>query len=78
MNISVLDIDIAKKYFYSVDKQVKALLKKKIKRVKFVEFMTQLLPCLIGMQACVHSHYWVRKFSAIEHTVKLMSSGVVS
>lgn len=75
MNISVLGIDIAKNVFqlHGMDEQRKVVLKKKISRAKLVEFMAQLPSCLIGMEACGGSHYWSRKFSAMGHTVKLMS-----
>jgi transposase len=35
-----------------------------------MEVMTQLPPCLIGMEACGGSHCWARKFSGMGHTVK--------
>lgn len=35
--------------------------------------MTQLPPCLIGIEACGGAHYWARKFIGMEHAVKMMA-----
>ena len=33
----------------------------------------RLPPCLIGIEACGSAHYWARTFTAMGHTVKIMS-----
>lgn len=48
-------------------------LKKRLTREKLIEFMSQLPPCLVGMEACGGAHYWARMFIEIGHTVKMMA-----
>jgi len=75
MNIKVLGIDIAKNIFqvHGVDSAGKKVLNKAIKRDKLLEFIAQLPPCLIGMEACGGSNYWGQKFTSLGHEVKLIS-----
>jgi len=75
MNITVLGIDISKNVFqlHGVDKAGKTILKKKVIRAKLIEFIMQLPPCLIGLEACSSSNYWARKFKQYGHDVKLIS-----
>ena len=40
--------------------------------------MAQLLPCLIGMEACSGAHYWARLFRSYGHTVRLMAPKFVT
>jgi len=56
----------------------KPVLRKKLDRLKMLEFFIQLPPCLIGMKACCSAHYWARKLTAMGHTVKLMHHNSVS
>lgn len=35
--------------------------------------MHNLVPCLVGIEACGGAHYWARKFESYGHVVKLMS-----
>ena len=39
-----------------------------------MNFVTNLPPRLIGLEACSSSHFWTRKFQQAGHDVKLMSS----
>ena len=75
MNISVLGIDLAKNTFqlHGVNAQGKVMLKKSLSREKLAEFIANLPPCLIGMEACSSSNYWARKFKQYGHDVKLIS-----
>ncbi|HBY0797599.1 TPA: transposase, partial [Klebsiella pneumoniae] len=43
------------------------ILRKKLTRAKFVQFVIQLEPCLIGMEACSSSHYFARLFTRYGH-----------
>jgi transposase len=38
-----------------------------------LEYFANMVPCLIGMEACGSAHYWARKLQALGHTVKLMA-----
>jgi len=73
--ISVLGIDIAKNVFqlHGTDATGKTVLQKRLSRAKLAEFVCNIPPCLIGMEACGGAHYWARKFQSFGHEVKLMS-----
>lgn len=74
-NIKVIGIDLAKNIFqvHGNDSKGKAVLRKRLSREKLVEFMTNLTPCLVGLEACGGAHYWARTFQAMGHEVKMMS-----
>jgi transposase len=74
-NITSLAIDLAKNVFqlHGTDKTGKAVLKKKTSRAKLPEFMVNLPPCNIYMEACGSSNYWGREFEKMGHKVKLIN-----
>lgn len=74
-NITVLGIDLAKNVFqlHGTSKQEKNVLKKRLGREGLMQFMSQLTPCLVGIEACGGSHYWARTFQSMGHTVKIMA-----
>jgi transposase len=74
-NIKVLGIDLAKNVFqlHGSNAQGKCVLRKRLSRVKLPEFLANLSPCLIGMEACGGAHYWARLFETMGHTVKMMA-----
>lgn len=73
--VTLLGIDIAKEIFqlHGVDESGKAVLKKKLKRAELLQFIVQLKPCTIVMEACGGSHYWAREFKKLGHKAKLIS-----
>src|SRR5580692_5716337 len=73
-DIKVLGIDLAKNIFqlHGIDSQGKAVLRKRVKRENLANFMANLSPCLVGMEACASGHYWARRFKALGHDVRLM------
>lgn len=73
--IKVLGIDLAKNSFqlHGVDENGNVVLKKKLSRNKLSPFVANLPPCLIGLEACGGAHHWVRTFSRLGHTVKMMA-----
>ena len=75
MKITTIGIDLAKSVFqiHGVDGNGKPLLKKQIKRSEMATFFSNILPCLIGMEACGGTHYWARKLVDQGHTVRLMA-----
>jgi len=75
MYIKTLGVDLAKNIFqiHGVDNVGKKVINKAIKRNKLPEFINQLPPCLIGMEACGGSNYWGQKFTDMGHKVKLIS-----
>ena len=74
-NLTLLGVDIAKNVFqlHGVDERGKPVLRRRLSRSKLVEFITNLSPCIIVMEACGGANYWYRKFTSIGHTVKLIS-----
>lgn len=74
-DITLLAIDLAKNTFqlHGTDARGKAILKKKISREKFPEFIAKLNFCSIYMEACGSSNYWGRKFIKFGHNVKLIN-----
>lgn len=73
--LTILGIDIAKNVFqlHGIDEKGNAVLKKRLTRVKLVEFVLKLQPCIIVMEACGGANYWCRKFKSMGHEVKLIS-----
>ena len=73
--IKIIGIDLAKSIFHlhGVDGEGKMVLRKRLNRSKLAEFMVQLKPCLVAMEACGGSHHWARQFQAMGHDVRLIS-----
>lgn len=73
--VTIVGIDLAKSIFHlhGVDSLGKVVFRKRLSRSKLIEFMAQLTPCLIGMEACGGSHYWARKFNEMGHDTRLIS-----
>nr|WP_274381762.1 transposase [Noviherbaspirillum saxi] len=76
MQLTTIGIDLAKSVFqvHGVDVHGKVALRKQLKRSQMATFVTNLLRCLIGMEACGSAHYWAHKLQALGHIVKLMAS----
>jgi transposase len=75
MKITTLGIDIAKNVFqlHGTDSQGNVVLRKRLRRDQLLAYMHNLVPCLVGIEACGGAHYWARKFESYGHVVKLMS-----
>jgi transposase len=73
--ISVLGIDLAKNVLalHGRDRNGKTVLEKELRRGQVLRFMTNLPPCLVGMEACGGSHYWARMFREMGHEVRQIS-----
>lgn len=75
MDIKTLGIDIGKNKFHlhGVNEKGKMVLKKAMTRQKLYEFMANLPPCLVGMEACGGAHHLARTLKNFGHNVKLMA-----
>ena len=75
MKVTTIGIDLAKDVFglHGVDGQGRVAFKKRLVRRRLLEYMSQLPPCLVGLEACSSAHYWARKIERLGHRVKLMS-----
>jgi transposase len=71
MNIKRVGINLAKQVFqvHGVDNHDKAVLRKQLKRGQFLSFFAELLPCLIGLEACGGAHHWARELQKLGHNV---------
>ena len=81
VNIVTVGIDLAKNVFavHGVNGAGKPeLVRPDVKRVKLLELIAALPPCLIGMEACSGAHYWARKFEKFGHTVRIMAPKFVA
>ena len=58
---------------HGTDSRGKRVLSKRLTRNKLAEFITNLPPCLIGIEACSSAHHWARVFGKMGHTVKMMA-----
>ena len=78
-DVSTIGLDIAKAVFqvHGVDGAGAVVIRKRISRVKMLEFFADLPPCLIGIEACPSAHHWGRELSGLGHTVKLMPPSYV-
>jgi len=72
--VSTIGLDIAKSVFqvHGVDADGAVVIRKRISRMKVLEFFAALPPSLVGIEACPSAHHWSRKLQALGHTVKLM------
>ncbi|MDQ7072600.1 MAG: IS110 family transposase [Gammaproteobacteria bacterium] len=73
--LNVLGIDLAKQSFqlHGVDENDMPVLQKTLSRTKLVDFIANLSPCIIGLEACGGAHHWARVFTQMGHTVRIMA-----
>ena len=59
MKTTTVGIDLAKNLFqvHAVDERGRAVLRKQLRRDQMARFFANLLPCLIGMEACASAHH---------------------
>jgi transposase len=79
VEVSTIGLDIAKSVFqvHGVDGAGAVVMRKRISRLKMLEFFAALPPCLIGIEACPSAHHWSRELQILGHTVKLMPPSYV-
>src|SRR5712691_82295 len=77
--VSTIGFDIGKSVFqiHGVDSAGAVLVRKRISRLKVLEFFADLPPCLVGIEACPTAHHWGRELQALCHTVRLMPPSYV-
>lgn len=73
--IRVLGIDTGKNSFHlhGVDAKGHRVLRKHFNREKMLEFMVNLKPCLVGIEACGGSHHLARQLKGMGHDVRMMA-----
>src|ERR1700756_5129978 len=77
--IAVIGIDIGKNSFHIVglDGRGAIVLRQKWSRGQIEARLANMLPCLIGMEACVGAHHLSRKLKAFGHDARLMPARYV-
>jgi transposase len=72
--ISILGIDLAKHNYqiYGINQKQEEIVNKRLSRNRLIEFVTNLKPCLVAMEACSGAHYLGRNFQELGHDVKLL------
>ena len=77
--VAVIGIDIGKNSFHVVglDDRGAIVPRQKWSRGQIEARLTNLPPCLIGMEACVGAHHLSRKLKAFGHDARLMPAKYV-
>ena len=77
--IAVIGIDIGKNTFHVVghDQRGAIVLRQKWSRSQVETRLSNLPPCLIGMEACVCAHHLSRKLTSLGHDARLMPAKYV-
>ena len=75
MQIKRIGLDLAKYVFevHAVDGDDQVVLRKTLRRDAVAQFLAELEPCVVGMEACCGSHYWARVLTDLGHKVRLIS-----
>jgi len=73
--ITFVGIDLAKRRFhrFGADAAGHKVLSKQLTRARLPEFIAQLPPCTLAMEACGSAHDWARRFRAYGHEVRLIA-----
>lgn len=77
--ISVLGIDLAKSVFqvHGVSKEGKAVARRRLSRSGLLKLVSNLEPCLIGVEASGGARYWVREFKKHGHDARMIPAQFV-
>jgi len=76
MKVTTIGIDLAKTTLsvHAVDAHGKTMMHRSLSRGKLLEFMFNLEPCLVGMEACGGAHDLARRLIAMGHDARLMAA----
>lgn len=80
MNIKRLGIDLAKNSFSlcGVDNDDHIVLEKTVKRKDLMPFLSQIKPCVVGMEAGTGAHHWARELEKLGHFPRIMAPKFVT
>jgi transposase len=78
-SVATIGIDIGKNSFHLIglDDRGAIVLRTKLSRRQLEARLANLLPCLIGMEACVGAHHLSRRLMALGHDARLMPAKYV-
>lgn len=73
--IATVGVDLAKNIFqvHCVDSDGHVIKNRAIRRAQFLQFFSNLQPCLVGMEACGSAHHWARELQSLGHDVRLIA-----
>ena len=79
MNVRVIGIDLGKTVFHLVgmDDHGNVVVKKRFSRAQLMNFLVNVPPCLIGMEASCGCHHVGRSLAALGHDVRLIPAQFV-
>lgn len=74
MELSIVGVDLAKRTFQvdGADEKGRALIRKRLSRVRLSAFLAQLPRTIIAMEACSSAPYWGRVGRGLGHEVRLV------
>jgi transposase len=77
--VSTIGLDIGKSVFqvHGVDVAGAVVIRKRVSRVKVLEYFRELPRCLVRMEACPSAHHWGRELQALGHQVRLIPPSYV-
>lgn len=80
MEVTTIGIDLAKSVLAlsCADGHGRVVLRRALRRGQMLQFMRQLQPCVVGMEACGGAHHWARALTKLGHQVWLMSPVLVA
>ena len=73
--VSIIGVDLAKNVFqvHGAAADGSVLFRKKLSRLHFAQFMANLPPCIVAMEACASAHHWAREVVRQGHEVRLIA-----
>ena len=69
-----IGVDLAKNYFqvHALESEDGQARTRKLSRQAMRKLLSEIEPCLVGMEACGSAHYWARELLAMGHDVRLI------
>jgi transposase len=77
--ITTVGIDLAKSVFqvHAIDAVGQVVVSKAVRRASFLQLLSKIPPCLVGMEACATAHHWARELVKLGHQVRLIPPAYV-
>jgi transposase len=79
MEATLIGIDVAKSVLHLVamNSQGQVIWRKALPRRRVLDFLAQLRPATVAMEACATAHYWGREIQQLGHQVRLIHPAFV-